>query len=232
MGVYYFPACGFGFWYLLGKYQQLKKSEDDIYIGSSAGSLICVCSLIDTKYKFFETIVDYAFESLYEYKRTTYTINLYTLVSIFLDNLEAFIDREKLMFNLTRLRIQITEINDFCVKKHQIQPQSWSHLKQLCIASCYIPLLSNYNYGLRYTVDGINCVDGFIADLYYPNLFRTFDVCNYRGLSIPSRERLTKMYLTGLNESNKEEFCWMIHPFYIITLFVLLTATACTTTFH
>jgi hypothetical protein len=218
MVVYYFPACGFGFWYLLGKYQQLEKSAEDIYIGSSAGSLICVCSLVDTKYNLFETVLKCALETLYEYKPITYMVNLYIVVSIFLDKLEAFVDKDKLTVHLTRIKIQVTEINGFYIKKHQIQPKSWIHLKQLSLASCYIPFVCNWNWRLRYEMDGLKFVDGGFAELYYPNLFQTFDVSGYRGLIIPSAERVTKMYLTGLNESNNKDYCWMIHPYYIVLI--------------
>ena len=96
-------------------------------------------------------------------------------------------------------------------------------MKQLCLASCYIPIISNYRYRLCYTVDGLNCVDGFVADLYSPNLFQTFDVSNYRGLSIPSRERVTNMYLTGLNETNNKDYFWIISPYYFILVIYLPT---------
>jgi len=218
MVVYYFPACGFGFWYLLGKYQQLEKNANDIYIGSSGGSLICICSLIDDKYELFETVVGCATETMMQYQRRAYLFNIYLIVSIFIDQMEEFINKDCLDLKLSKLRIQVTEITGFSIRKHQIQPKSWAHLKHLCIASCYIPIISNYKCGLRYSVDGINCVDGFLADLYKPNLFHTFDVSAYRGLIIPSRERVTKMYLTGLNHSNKEEYCWIIHPYYIVLI--------------
>jgi hypothetical protein len=215
MKTYYFPACGFGFWYLLGKYKQLDKTDDDIYIGSSGGSLVCVCSLIDKKYNLFEIVFKCALESLYEYKQITYMVNLYIVVSIFLDKLEPFIDKDTLAVKLTRIKIQVTEINGFYIKKHQIQPKSWFHLKQLCLASCYIPFVCNWNWRLRYEMEGLYFIDGVVADLYSPNLFQTFDVSGYRGLIIPSAERVTKMYLTGLNESNKKDYCWAISPYYI-----------------
>ncbi len=215
MKTYYFPAGGFGFWYLLGKYKQLEKSIDDVYIGSSAGSLICVCSLIDKKYNLFETVLKCAMKTLKKCKQKTQTINLYFVTSIFLDKLEAFVDKNTLAVNLTRIKIQVTEINGFHIKKHQIQPKSWEHLKRLCVASCYIPLICNWDWKLYYEIDGLSCIDGFFADLYYPNLFHTFDVSSHCGLTMPSAEKATEMYLTGLNESNKEEICWMINPYYI-----------------
>lgn len=222
-GCLLFPACGFGFWYLLGKYQRLERSDDDIYIGSSGGSLVCVCSLIDAKYNLFETNIECASKTLYEYKSYAYFIYIYTIVSIFLDKMEQFIDKDKLTVNLTRIKIQVTEINGFSIKKHQIEPKSWDHLKQLCLASCYIPFVCNWNWKLWYTVDGLNYIDGFMADLYYPNVFQTFDVSGYRGLIIPSEDRVRKMYLTGMNESNKEEFCWIVHPYYIALFVICIT---------
>ena len=219
MNTYYFPACGFGFWYLLGKYQQIDRTKNDIYIGSSAGSLVFVCSLIDRKHNLFETLVDCAHSAL---RQTTNVFNLHTLVSHFLDNIELLIDRDNLESKLSRIRIQVTEISGFAVRKHQIQPTSLNHLKQLCLASCYIPIVSNYNYRLRYAIDGMNCVDGFIADLYSPNVFQTFNVYPYRGLIIPSKERVAEMYLTGLNESTTEKVFWIIHPYNAIAFCVLI----------
>ncbi len=47
---YYFPPCGFGFWYQLGVLESIKDSEYKLY-GSSAGSLICLVSLLDSDEK-------------------------------------------------------------------------------------------------------------------------------------------------------------------------------------
>lgn len=68
----YFPACGFGFWYLLGKYSHIhNETSNHILIGSSAGSLICFCSLIDRKYPLYETIEKCAMEVLDTYNKPT-----------------------------------------------------------------------------------------------------------------------------------------------------------------
>ncbi len=64
----YFPACGFGFWYLLGKYERMKHDKNsNNLIGSSGGSLICVCSLIDKKYPLYDTAMDCAKKVFDEY---------------------------------------------------------------------------------------------------------------------------------------------------------------------
>ena len=44
----YFPPCGFGFWYELGILNSNKYDNYNLY-GSSAGSLICLLSLLDKK---------------------------------------------------------------------------------------------------------------------------------------------------------------------------------------
>jgi len=223
MGTYYFPACGFGFWYLLGKWQAMSKTDTDVYIGSSAGSLVCVCSLISHP-QLFDVVIGSALETFSRYKRATRGLNLHTLVSLFLDELERHIDATRVQKHLAQIRIQLTEIKGFTMRRHQIQPTSWHHLRELCMASCYIPIISNCNYRLCYIVDGMACIDGAFADLYAPNRWQTFDVSPHRGLSFPSLKQATRMYLIGLYESDDTSLVVfrMLNPFYIACMVTFL----------
>ena len=223
--VYYFPACGFGFWYLLGKYQALEKTEEDVYVGASAGSLVCACSLIDHP-TFFAVVLECASETLEQYKRVTHGLNLHRMVALFLDQLESHIDTERIHNRLAQIRVQVSEIKGFTIRKRQIQPRSWPHMRQLCMASCYIPWLSNQHNRLTYTVDGMACIDGAFAELYEPTLWQTFAVSSYRGLVRPSREKATHMYWTGVHESNEDEsgrVSWIVHPSLLVAALVVAT---------
>ena len=50
------------------------------------------------------------------------------------------------------------------------------------------------------------------------------DIYGYRGLIIPSEDRVRKMYLTSLNESNHKEYgCWIVNPYYIVLFVICIT---------
>ena len=159
METIYFPAGGFGFWYLLGKYEHIREKQSQyILSGSSAGSIICLCSLVDFgEHNFFEMIVKLALEVLGEYKQRTYYINMYLLVDLFISKLFSHIDEtsEKTKEQLERLRIQTTVFHPpFWFEKRQTTPTSLAHLRELCLASCYIPLVANCGNRLTYIING------------------------------------------------------------------------------
>lgn len=53
----YFPPCGFGFWYLLGVLNSQNYNDYNLY-GSSAGSLICLVSLLNKNDRNLNTILN------------------------------------------------------------------------------------------------------------------------------------------------------------------------------
>lgn len=230
--IYYFPPCGFGFWYLLGRYETIKTDENVILVGASAGSLICVCSLL-TKEDLIINVLKCAEETRKEYK----TINLYLIITIFIDKLFNHIDRTNLETNLNKIRIQTTELTGWrSIVKHQIKPKTLSHLRELVLASCYIPILSNYNNLLYFNVDGKKMCDGIFVDFYVKNVFTTFDVTNYTNaidlIIIPSNTKIIKMYNEGLSdgkmyELNKQftmekKITIVTLPFIVVLVFVLV----------
>ena len=200
--IYYFPPCGFGFWYLLGIYETIK-NDNNILIGASAGSLICVCSLLK-KEDLINTVIKCAEETKTEYnKKTVLFYNFYNITYLFLDKLFNYIDKEKLEDNLKNIRIQTAEISGLIhIVKHQIEPRTLNHLRELVLASCYIPVLSNYNNLLYYIVDGKKMCDGILVDLYMQNTHKTFDVTKYKCLTnllmIPSHTKIMNMYNDGI----------------------------------
>lgn len=205
----YFPACGFGFWYLLGKYEHIRKNQSQyILTGSSAGSLICLCSLVDfgDDVNFADKIIQIASDTLDEYKKQTILLNYYILQNIFISKLFEYIDEisDKTQQQLKRIRIQTTIVRPpFWFEKQQTTPTSLTHLRELCLASCYIPLISNYDNRPTYFINGEHHIDGSFIDMYIPNT-ESFNVPKYNLFEMPSKEKALNMRNIAYNE-----------PFYI-----------------
>jgi hypothetical protein len=201
----YFPACGFGFWYLLGKYEHIRKNQSDyILTGSSAGSLICLCSLVDfgDDENFAGKIIKVALETLDEYKNQTHLLNYYILQSIFISKMFKHINEtsDKTQQQLKRIRIQTTQFHPpFWFEKRQTTPTSLAHLKELCLASCYIPFISNYDNRLTYLSNGEHHIDGSFIDMYIPNT-ESFIVPHYNLFELPSEEKAQNMRDSAYNE--------------------------------
>jgi hypothetical protein len=227
METIYFPAGGFGFWYLFGKYEHIRKKQSEyILSGSSAGSLICLCSLIDCGDEpFFETILQIATDVLPEYYRRTYFINMYILIDIFISKLFARIDEknERTQQQLKRIRIQTTVFHPpFWFEKRQTTPTSLAHLRDLCLASCYIPFVANINNCITYPIDGERHIDGVFVDFYIPHI-SSFCVVSFRGLRIPSRQTAIEMRNIAYNEPfivnhTLDEPVWIYNPFILFFL--------------
>ena len=204
MKTIYFPACGFGFWYLLGKYEHIREKQFDyILSGSSAGSLICLCSLVDCGDEpFFEIILRIALDTLSEYNSQTNFINMYIMIDIFISRLFVRIDEknERTQQQLKRIRIQTTIFHPpFGFEKRQTTPTSLAHLRDLCLASCYIPFVANMNNCITYPINGEQHIDGAFADLYIPHI-ESFCAISFSGLRIPSRKTAIKMRNIAYNE--------------------------------
>ena len=225
METIYFPACGFGFWYLLGKYEHIREKQSQyILSGSSAGSLICLCSLVDFgEHNFAEMMLKLALESLVECRQRTYYINMYILLDIFIYKLFVYVDEtnEKTKEQLARLRIQTTVFHPpFWFEKRQTIPTSLAHLKELCLASCYIPFVANCGNRLTYIINGERHIDGAFIDFYIPHL-ESFCVVSYRGLRIPSIQNALAMRDIAYNEPfvinrTLDGRIWIISPVSIV----------------
>jgi hypothetical protein len=226
METIYFPACGFGFWYLLGKYEHIREIQSNYLLsGSSAGSLICMCSLVDCKEEpFMETILQMAAVVLPEYTNRTNFINVHIIVDMFIFQLVKRIDEttERTRQQLKRIRIQTTIFHPPCwFEKRQTTPTSISHLRDLCLASCYIPFVSNVNNRLTYLINGEHHIDGGFIDLYIPHMKTFCGISSYRGLRIPSRQNAIEMRNIAYNEPfiiNRviDSRVWICSPYLII----------------
>jgi len=190
---YYFESCGFGFWYLLGVYiRNQKRLKRCILSGSSGGALICLCSLLPKKHRNYRTILRLANTA----KDKT---NLYEITYLFVDELIKLIK-----FNpnkLKRIRIQVTRLQTsypFICREH-ITPVSLSELREACIASAYIPYISNYNNQLYYTIgDSKYCVDGGFMEFFYTNKNTIHVPYKFIGLKMPSESECKARYKEGL----------------------------------
>jgi hypothetical protein len=130
METIYFPACGFGFWYLLGKYERIRENQSQyILSGSSAGSLICLCSLLDfgNDDNFTENVARVASDTLDECRKQSYFLNYHNMNNIFISKLIAYIGKDYQQ-QITRLRIQTTKFH----------PPSW-------FEKCQIPYTVSFN---------------------------------------------------------------------------------------
>jgi hypothetical protein len=191
METIYFPACGFGFWYLFGKYEHIRSKQSQyILSGSSAGSLICICSLVkmDDNVCLSEKIARLGIESALECSKTMRFVNLHIVVDIFISKLFAYIDEsdEETFQQLKRLRIQTTVFHwPFWFEKRQTTPNSLAHLKELCLASCHIPFVIDYGKRLTYHINGERHIDGGFIDYYVPHI-SSFNARSYNSLIIPS----------------------------------------------
>lgn len=194
-------VSGFGIYSV--NIREFVRNNRSIFSGSSAGSLICLCSLVDFgERNFVEITVKLALESLIEYRKRTYYINMYILIDIFISKLFAHIDEtsEKTKQQLERLRIQTTVFHPpFWFEKRQTTPTSLAHLRELCLASCYIPFVANYGNRLTYIINGERHIDGAFIDFYIPHTV-SFCALSYRGLRIPSIQNALAMRDIAYNE--------------------------------
>lgn len=204
----YFPGGGFGFWYLLGIYIKLRDTVSNFHdyqiVGCSAGSLICLVSLLKEEYLNLYFLVVLFQESLQEQRQL---LNIHTLVSKLFELAKDYIDYEKLSLNLQNLRIHVTEIDFFwgCLPKLNkkiVSPLDLDHLKDLILASCQIPVLGrsqNHCFFIeinhKFYLDGMFSENQFDEDEYH----QKFDTSEYLSLRLPSEDYIHDMYSNGYN---------------------------------
>jgi hypothetical protein len=193
--IIYFPPSGFGFWYYLGQYCQVSNKKCDAFIGASSGSLLCICTLIERD-NLFDFVKSIALDTLNEYRKTTWFVNLYVLNRIFIDKLLPFITSD----DLSKIRIVTTQItfNYFIpmLQKRETIPTSIEHLRELALASTYIPFVSNCGFKPYYTINNEHFMDGGVIDCYIPSCYYTVKP-SIVSLIIPTPESLYKIYLDG-----------------------------------
>jgi len=211
----YFPPCGFGFWYLLAKLSKLQELDIDYELsGSSSGSLICLLSLIDKRYHSFEFMMEIAKDIR---RNIAFPLNLYNIVREFVDRL-LLLAREtnptRLRTGLSKIKIQVTEVTFKyyvvpVLTKHQVTPTSLEHLRELCLASSYIPVLSRKTSILScfYNINDMMLLDGGVADILsnVDTDIITFDRTPSRLLRIPTEDECKDMYRKGMSESIRKD---------------------------
>jgi hypothetical protein len=190
----HFPACGFGFWYLFGVYiRNQKRLNRCILSGSSGGALICLCSLLPDKSRNYKTIMRIA-------KRVseTKTTNLYEIIYMFVDELIELIEIDEQ--RLKRIRIQVAKLETSFpfVSKVHITPSNLAELREACIASAYIPFISNYNNQLYYGIGDSRYIDGGLFDYIGKNENTIQVPFNFVGLRMPTEEECKNRFNEGL----------------------------------
>ena len=198
MKTFYFPGCGFGFWSALARLFIILDTEKNYKLyGSSSGSLICMISLIKKKYINFDTIFKICTNIK---KKLTYPLNLYKLTEYFIDEMFKLIEDNP---KLDKINIQITTINNkypFIHKKIK-SPETLEDLKELCLASTYIPLLCRkYPYIFTYYEDEIS-IDGYMSDYLYSNNY-DYTCDESSALLMPDENICKLMFINSILKHN------------------------------
>ncbi len=229
----YFPPSGFGFWYYLGQYSKISSMDYNECIGASSGSLLCICTLLDKEKKadLFEFVSSLSLNTLTEYKKQTSVVNFYILNDIFIDKLFEKIDWSTV--DLSKLKIITTHVQFKyltvpVLSKRETIPQTKEELKELTLASTYIPFISNYQYKLYYTIDNEQFIDGGIIDWYMPSAYFSVKPTT-ASLIMPSVESINKLYSDAQNAMlsvttppYNPEF-YLISPLTLTLLFIIFT---------
>lgn len=204
----YFPGGGFGFWYLLGVYMKLRDTEPNFknyqLIGCSAGSLICLVSLLKKEYINFNFCV-----SLYEEARNHQKgiINTYVLINSLFNLTVDYIDYENLSLNLSNLYIHTTEITFFwgclpCVKKNIEQAVNLEYFRQLCLSSCQLPFFGrSTDHCCFINLNNKLLFDGMFSEtqLEEQEYDQKLDASSHLSLNFPSIIQIEEMYTLGYN---------------------------------
>ncbi len=233
----YFPPSGFGFWYYLGQYSQISTMDYNECVGASSGSLLCICTLLDKEKKsdLFEFVKSLALNSLTEYREQTSFVNLYILNDIFIDQLFKQIDWTTV--DLSKLKIITTQLQFKywavpVISKRETVPETKEELKELTLASAYIPFISNYQYKPYYTIENEHFIDGGIIDWYIPSSY--FSVKPTRAsLIMPTVESVYQSYFDGQHAKltvttppPNPEF-YLISPVTLTLLVIIVTIIFC-----
>lgn len=233
----YFPPSGFGFWYYLGQYSQISTMDYNECVGASSGSLLCICTLLDKDKKsdLFEFVKNIALNTLTEYREQTSFVNLYTLNKIYIEQLFEEIDWTTV--DLSKLKIVTTQVQFKywtvpVMSKRETVPETKEELKELALATTYIPFISNYNYKLYYTIDKEHFIDGGIIDWYMPSAYFSVKPTAV-SLIMPSVEAINNLYfdgqtamLTVTTKPPNPEF-YLISPVTLTLLVIIVTIIFC-----
>ena len=205
----YFPPCGFGFWYQLGVLDSIE--EKDIYLyGASAGSLICLVSLLNRKDREISKILKKCevIQSDIFKKGIINYFNIYNYSSRFseeiINQISEKYSEEMIKKKLQYINIQVTEIkfeNGIFphLESNFINPKDLKELHELIIASCYIPLLSYFKSIFYYKYNNKYLVDGYFGKFKLD--FYKINSDNYATVIPCNNYRAFQMYNEGLKYS-------------------------------
>ena len=201
---YYFPPVGFGFWFQYGVLNSIKDDKCIIY-GSSGGSIICLLSILKPKDRNFQDILFIFNKIRYKYK---YNINLYIFINDFIKQIYIILqtyDEQYISFKLKTIFIEVSQIHSYYFIPYKItscfiQPKNLSQLRQLIIASCYVPLFTICNYNpFFYTINKKKYFDGFFGSFSnHPNLIK-INSYKYSTLIPKNDTHFKKLYTLGKN---------------------------------
>jgi hypothetical protein len=218
-----FPPSGFGFWYYLGQYKQIADNDYKECIGASSGALLCLCTLLDDDKRTFDFLKVLAYESMMEYRSTSHFINIHTVARLFVDKLYKHINWN--VADISKLKVITSRIStkDFTISRRETVPETKEQLKELIFASCYVPLLSNYNGNyFYYEIDNEQFIDGGIVDYYVPSdYFATTQ--SITSLRMPTTfDEIYKSYVDGMNSPLTVIYSPTDHSAYLVSPILLL----------
>jgi hypothetical protein len=227
----YFPPSGFDFWYYLGQYERLSSIPYNECVGASSGSLLCICTLLDkdNKLDMFDFVKTLALNTLAEYTQQTKIVNLYIMNDIFIEQLFQHIDWTTA--DLSKLKIITTQVSFKywivpVISKRETVPKTKEQLRDLTLATTYIPFISSYHFKPYYTIGNEHFIDGGILDWYTPSAY--FSVRS-SSLIMPTVESVFKSYFEGRTSvltittlPPHPEF-YLISPITISLLFIIFT---------
>jgi hypothetical protein len=227
---YYFPPCGFGFWYQLGVLESIKDSEYKLY-GSSAGSLICLVSLLDKDEK-VNYLINKALmiQQIINKRGIIQIFNIYNYVSEFtnliIDKLKED-NSEKISKKLKNIYIGVSEIKFTksyipYLESKFINPTNLDDLKELVISSSYVPLVSYYENLFYYEYKEKYYIDGYFSKNKQDNNYIEINSDNYATLIPCNLKRAKEMYNEGLGYSYKKNKSTNSIIFVFIVFFNLI----------
>ena len=227
---YYFPPCGFGFWYQLGVLESIKDSEYKLY-GSSAGSLICLVSLLDSDEK-VNYLLNKALmiKQLINKRGIIQIFNIYNYVSEFTNLLIKKLkedNSEKINKKLKNIYIRVSEIkftknNIPYLESKFINPTDLDELKELIISSCYIPLFSYHESLFYYKYEEKYYIDGYFSKNKHNYDYIEIDSSKYATLIPCNLKRAKEMFNEGLDYSLKKNKSTNSIIFILYVLFNLI----------